>query len=58
MDSQLSLLRAWPSPKRLELAWRGFGIVLGSLAATATLVVSEVVERRERAKRRTDQDRV
>jgi hypothetical protein len=40
------------------LVWLAFGIVLGLLAATATLVVSEVVERRERAKRRTDQDRV
>jgi hypothetical protein len=40
------------------LVWLAFGIVLGLLAATATLVVSEVVERRGRARRRTDQDRV
>ena len=34
------------------LGWLAFGIVAGLLAAAATLVVSEVVERRARAKRR------
>ena len=40
------------------LVWIAFGVVLGLLAAAATLVVSEVVERRVRAKRRADQNRV
>jgi len=40
------------------LVWLAFGVVFGLLAAAATLVVSEVVERRVRAKTRTDQDRV
>ena len=40
------------------LVWLAFGVVFGLLAAAATLVVSEVVERRVRAKRREDQNRV
>jgi len=34
------------------VGWLAFGIVVGLLAALTTLVISEVVERRARAKRR------
>jgi hypothetical protein len=40
------------------LGWLALGIVFGLLAAAATLIVSEVIERRARTKRRTAQDRV
>lgn len=35
------------------LGWMAIGIVVGLLAAAAMLIVSEVVERRARTKRRT-----
>jgi hypothetical protein len=38
------------------LGWIAFGIVVGLIAAAATLVVSEVVERRARARRRAARD--
>ncbi len=38
------------------VGWLAFGIVVGLLAALATLVISEVVERRARAKRRAARD--
>ncbi len=34
------------------IGWLAFGIVVGLLAAVATLIVSEVIERRARTKRR------
>jgi uncharacterized protein involved in cysteine biosynthesis len=37
------------------LAWLAFGIVAGLLAAGVVLLVSEVIERRARRKRRTAQ---
>lgn len=39
------------------LGWIAFGIVVGLIAAAATLVVSEVVERRARARRRAARDK-
>ncbi len=39
------------------LGWLAFGIVAGLVAAAATLVVSEVVERRARTKRRSPRER-
>ncbi len=38
------------------VGWLAFGIVVGLLAAVTTLVLSEVVERRARAKRRAARD--
>jgi uncharacterized protein involved in cysteine biosynthesis len=38
------------------LCWFAFGVVAGLLAAAATLVVSEVVERRARRQRRAARD--
>jgi uncharacterized protein involved in cysteine biosynthesis len=38
------------------LGWLAFGIIVGLLAAVATLVLSEVIERRARAKRRAARD--
>jgi hypothetical protein len=37
------------------IGWLAFGLVVGLIAATITLVVSEVVERWARARRRADQ---
>jgi hypothetical protein len=37
------------------LAWVAFGLVVGLIAAGATLAVSEVIERRARRKRRAAQ---
>ncbi len=38
------------------VCWIAFGVVLGLIAAAATLVVSEIVERRARAQRRAARD--
>jgi uncharacterized membrane protein (DUF485 family) len=38
------------------LGWLAFGIIVGLLAAVATLILSEIIERRARAKRRAARD--
>lgn len=38
------------------LGWLAFGIIVGLLAAVAALILSEIIERRARAKRRAARD--